>query len=227
MTRTRVGRSTTVTSARVVRLLQNTGALVRAVWQGCPEEGLPPVRTLRRPGWLGMVRISGEHTDPCEVQAGSETVTDWRSAYTAHGGKDAVANEYFGLPEDFFDPEDDGALDRAVDAIAHLPVVLLSGLHDGMEDGLARTKAQHAGGTDGWALIEAYVRLGLVPPANALYLPHLPAPDRHERLTAYLIAAYLHGACLQAAGQLRGDARMARQLLSLPHTPTASHRGGQ
>ncbi|MER5372733.1 hypothetical protein [Streptomyces sp. NPDC002553] len=221
MTKTPAGRPTTGTSTRVGRLMRNTGAVARAAWQGCPEEGLPPVRKLRRPGWLGLVRISGEHTDPCEVQAGTETVTDWRTAYTAHGGKDPVTNEYFGLPEDFYDPDDDGALDRAVDVIAHLPVVLLSGLYDGMEDGLARTKAQHAGGTDGWDLIEAYVRLGLVPPANVLYLPHVPNPDRTERLTAYLIAAYLHGACRQAAGQLRGDARMARRLLSLPRTPAA------
>ncbi|MFF7953687.1 hypothetical protein [Streptomyces griseorubiginosus] len=220
MTKAPTGRPITGTSARVGRLMRKTGTVARAAWQGCPEEGLPPLRKLRRPGWLGLVRISGEHTDPCEVQAGTETVTDWHTAYTAHGGKDPVANEYYGLPEDFYDPDDDGALDRAVDAIAHLPVVLLSGLYD-VEAGLARTKAQHAGGTDGWDLIEAYVRLGLVPPANVLYLPHVPNPDRTERLTAYLIAAYLHGACRQAAGQLRGDARMVRRLLSLPRTTAA------
>lgn len=145
------------------RLLRRGGAVARATWQGCPEEGLPPVPRLRRPGWLGQVRISGEHTDPCEVQAGTERVSDWRTAYTAHGGKEPVANEYFGLPEDLFDPEDDSALDRAVDAIAHLPVVLLSGLYDGMEDGLARTETQHGASDDRWSLIEAYVRLGLVP----------------------------------------------------------------
>lgn len=152
------------------------------------------------------------------MQAGTETVPDWRTAYTAHGGKDPVANEYYGLPEDLFDPDDD-ARDLAVDAIAHLPAVLLSGLYRGIEDGLARTKAAHVGGTDGWDLKEAYVRLGLVPPANVLYLPHRPDPDRAERLTAYLIAACLHGACRQATGQLRYDARMARRLLSLPRIP--------
>ncbi|MET9109379.1 hypothetical protein [Streptomyces zhihengii] len=221
MTKFPTGRPAPGASARVGHLIGNTRAVARAAWQGCPEEGLPPVQRLRRPGWLGLVRISGEHADPCEVQAGNETVADWRTAYTGHGGKDPVANEYFGLPEDFYDPDDGGALDRAVDAIAHLPVVLLSGLYDGMGHGLARTKEQHAGGTDGWDLIEAYVRLGLVPPANVLYLPQAPNPDRTERLTAYLIAAYLHGACRQAAGQLRGNARTARRLLSLPRTPAA------
>ncbi|MGW3929820.1 hypothetical protein ACWECC_17200 [Streptomyces microflavus] len=209
------------TFPHVGRLLRRTGAVASVAWQGCPEEGLPPVRRLRRPGWLGLVRISGEHTDPCEVQAGTEKVTDWRSAYTAHGGKDPVANEYFGLPEDQFDPDDEGALDRAVKAIAHLPVVLLSGLCDGMEDGLARSEAQHGAADDRWSLIEAYVRLGLVPPANVLYLPHIPDPNRPERLTDYLIAAYLHAACSQATGQLRSDARMVRRLLSQPRTPVA------
>ncbi|MFH8257852.1 hypothetical protein [Streptomyces roseolus] len=220
MTNTPTGRRATAASAHVGRLMRNTGLLARAAWQGCPEEGLPPLRKLRRPGWLGQVRISGEHTDPCEVQAGTETVTDWRTAYTAHGGKLPVANEHYGLPEDIFDPDDDGALDHAADAIAHLPVVLLSGLHVELEYGLARTKAQYAaGGTDNWDLIEAYVRLGLVPPANVLSLPYLPNPDRAERLTAYLIAAYLHGTCRQVVGELRYDARMARRLLSLPRTP--------
>ncbi|MGC5263920.1 hypothetical protein ACPXCO_23160 [Streptomyces cyaneofuscatus] len=155
------------------------------------------------------------------MQAGTEEVTDWRSAYTAHGGKDPVANEYFGLPEDQFEPDDENAMDRAVDAIAHLPVVLLSGLYDGMEDGLARSKAQHGSGDDRWSMIEAYVRLGLVPPADILYLPHIADPARPERLTAYLIAAYLHAACRQATGQLRSDARMVRRLLSQPRTPVA------
>jgi len=205
----------------VGRLLRRADAVARAAWQGCPEEGLPPVRRLRRPGWLGLVRISGEHTDPWEVQAGTEKVTDWRTAYTAHGGKDPVANEYFGLPEGLFDPDDDGARDRAADAIAHLPVVLLSGLYDGMEDGLARTVSQYGSGDDRWSLIEAYVRLGLVPPANILYLPHTADPARPGRLTAYLTAAYLRGACHQAAGQLRSDALMVRRLLSQPRTPVA------
>ncbi|MFC8022007.1 hypothetical protein [[Kitasatospora] papulosa] len=221
MTKSTAARPATSPSHGAGRLMRRTGAVVRAAWQGCPEEGLPPIRMLRRPGWLGQVRISGEHTDPCEVQAGTEQVTDWRTAYTAHGGKDPIENEYFGLPEDLFDPEDDGALDRAVDAIAHLPVVLLSGLYDGMEDGLARTEAQYRRGADRWALLEAYVRLGLVPPANVLHLPHTPHPARPERLTAYLIAAYLHGACRQAAGQLRGDARMVWRLLFQPRTPVA------
>ncbi|RNG14796.1 hypothetical protein [Streptomyces botrytidirepellens] len=209
------------TSPHLGHLLRRAGAVARAAWHGYPEEGLPPVRDLRRPGWLGLVRISGEHTDPCEVQAGTEQVTDWRTAYTAHGGKDPVANEYFGLPEDLLDPDDDGALDRAVDAIAHLPVVLLSGLYDGMEHGLARTEAQHRDGLDRWSLIEAYVRLGLLPPANVLYLPQTPDSARSGRLTAYLIAAYLRATCDQAAGQLRSDVRMVRRLLSQPRTSVA------
>lgn len=208
-------------SPHLGRLLRRGGAIARAAWQGCPEEGLPPVRRLRRPVWLGQVRISGEHTDPCEVQAGTEKVTDWRTAYTAHGGKEPVANEYFGLPEDVLDPDDDRALDRAVDAIAHLPVVLLTGLGEGMEDGLARSETYHGAGDDRWSLIEAYVRLDLVPPANVLYLPHIPDPARPERLTAYLIAAYLRAASHQATGQLRSDGRMVRRLLSQPRTPAA------
>ncbi|MFI5864757.1 hypothetical protein [Streptomyces sp. NPDC051546] len=221
MTKITADRPTTNPSSPVGRLLRRTGAVARAAWQGYPEEGLPPVRMLRRPGWLGHVRISGEHTDPCEVQAGTETVADWRTAYTPHGGKDPIENAYFGLPEDLFDPDDDGALERAADAIAHLPVVLLSGLYDEMEDGLARTEAQHRRGADRWSLIEAYVRLGLVPPANVLYLPQTPDPARPERLTAYLIAAYLFGACRQTAGQLRSDTRMAQRLLTQPRTPAA------
>lgn len=208
-------------SPRDGRMLRRAQAVARAAWQGCPEEGLPPVRRLRRPGWLGQVRISGEHTDPCEVQAGTEKVTDWRTAYTAHGGKNPVANEYFGLPEDLFDPDDDSALDRAVDAIAHLPVVLLTGLYDGVEDGLARSETQGGAGEDRWSLIEAYVRLGLVPPANVLYLPHIPDPARPEHLTGYLIAAYARAACHQATGQLRSDGRMVRRLLSQPRTTVA------
>ncbi|WP_440581060.1 hypothetical protein [Streptomyces sp. PT19] len=205
----------------VGRVMRSAGVIARAAWQGCPEEGLPPVRLLRRPGWLGQVRISGENVDPCEVQAGTEKVTDWRTAYTAHGGKDPIENEYFGLPEDLFDPEDDGALDRAVGAIAHPPVVLLSGLYDGMENGLARAEAQYRRGADQWALLEAYVRLGLVPPANVLNLPHTPHADRPERLTAYLVAAHVHGARRQVAGHLRGEARMVRRLLVQPRTPVA------
>jgi hypothetical protein len=208
-------------SPQVGRLLRRTGAIARAAWQGCPEEGLPPVRRLRRPGWLGQVPISGDHTDPGEAHAGTAKVTDWRTAYTAHGGKDPVANEYFGLPEDLFDPDDDGALDRAADAIDRLPVVLLSGLFDGLENGLARTEAQYGDRDDRWSLIEAYVRLGLVPPANVLYLPHTPDPTRPDRLTAYLTAAYVRAACHQAAGQLRSDARMVWRLLSRPRTPVA------
>jgi hypothetical protein len=221
MTKTTARRPVPGLPPHVGRMLRRAGAVASAAWQGCPEEGLPPVRMLRQPGWLGQVRISGEHTDPCAVQAGAEKVTDWRSAYTAHGDKDPIENEYFGLPENLFDPEDDNALDRAVEAIAHLPVVLLSGLYDEMENGLARSEAQHGGGEDRWSLIEAYVRLGLVPPANVLYLPHIPDPNRPERLTAYLIAAYLRAACHQANGQLRSDGRMARRLLSQPRTPVA------
>ncbi|WP_234329461.1 MULTISPECIES: hypothetical protein [unclassified Streptomyces] len=173
------------------------------------------MRRLRPPGWLGLVRISGEHTNPCEVQAGTEKDTDWRTAYTAHAGKGPVREDYFGLPEDLFDP-DDGARDRAANTIAHLPVVLLSGLCDGREDGLARTGERHGGR---WSLIEAYVRLGPVPPASILYRPHNPDRARSERLTAYLIAAYLCGACHEAAGQLRSDARMVRRSLpSAPHS---------
>ncbi|MFJ5952609.1 hypothetical protein [Streptomyces noursei] len=220
MMKTTVDRPGHGQTPRAGRRMRRAGAIARAAWQGCPQEGLPPVRMLRRPSWLGQTRISGEHTDPCDVQGGTETVTDWRYAYTTHGGKHPVANEYFGLPEDLFDADDDGALDRAVEIIAHLPVVLLSGLYDGVESGLARTEAQH-GGADDWPLIEAYVRLGLVPPTNVLYLPHIPDPARPERLTAYLIAAYLHGACHHAATQLRSDARMVQRLLSQPRTPVA------
>lgn len=219
--RTAARRPVSGTSPHAGRLLRGAGAVARAAWQGCPEAGLPPVRRLRRPGWLGLVRISGEHTDPWEVQAGTEKVTDWRTAYTAHGGKDPVANEYFGLPEGLFDPDDDGARDHAADAIAHLPVVLLSGLYDGTEDGLARTESRHGPSDDRWSLIEAYVRLGLVPPANILYLPHTPDPARPGQLTAYLTAAYLYAACHQAAGQLRSDTRMVQRLLSQPRTPAA------
>ncbi|WP_331732115.1 hypothetical protein OG613_47470 (plasmid) [Streptomyces sp. NBC_00015] len=209
------------TTPHLGRLLRRTGAVTRAARHGCPEEGLPPVRQLQRPGWLGLVRISGEHADPCEVQAGTEKVTDWRTAYTAHGGKAPVTNEYFGLPECLFDPDDEGALDRAATYIDHLPVVLLSGLYDGMENGLALTEKQHGRSDERWSLIEAYVRFGLVPPASILYLPHSADPARPERLTAYLIAAYLRGASHQAAGQLRSNARMVRRLLSQPRTPAA------
>ncbi|WP_351225992.1 hypothetical protein [Streptomyces sp. NPDC002133] len=116
-------------------------AVLRAARQGCPEEGLPPVRFLRHTGWLGRVRISGEETDPCEVQAGRTQVADWRSAYTAHGGKHPAENEYLGLPEDVLDPDDDTAQDRAVAAIKHLPVVFLSGLYH-CEQGLSRHRAR-------------------------------------------------------------------------------------
>ncbi|MEV6400868.1 hypothetical protein AB0M39_39855 [Streptomyces sp. NPDC051907] len=177
------------------------------------------MRLLRPPGWLGRVRISGEHTDPCEVQAGREKVPDWREAYTAHGGKEPARNEYFGLPEDLLDPDDPGAVDRVVDAIAHLPVVLLSGLADGLEDGLALADSEHRGSDDCWSLIEAYVRLGLVPPAHILPLPHKPDPARTERMTAYLIAAYLRGACHEATAQLRSDARTGWRALSQPPAP--------
>ncbi|MEU9470843.1 hypothetical protein AB0D78_30360 [Streptomyces avermitilis] len=51
-----------------------------------------------------------------------------------------------------------------------------------------------------------------VPPAD---------PARPERLTAYLIAAYLRAASHQTAGQLRSNARMVRRLLSQPRTPVA------
>ncbi|MER5889663.1 hypothetical protein ABT160_38050 [Streptomyces sp. NPDC001941] len=223
MAKTPTGFSTTETSARVGRLIRQTGAVTRALWQGCPEEGLPPVRKLQWASWLGRVRISGEDTDPCAVQAGTMTVTDWRTAYTAHGGKVPVVNEYYGLPDDLHDPDDDGAWDRAVDSIAHLPVVLLSGLFHGMEDGLARAETQREGGTDSWDLIEAYARLGLVPPANILNPPHLPSQDRTEQLTSYLIAAYLYGARRHATAQLRSDVHMARRLLSLPSSPSAPH----
>ena len=204
------------------RLLRRVGTVACVTWQGCQEEGLPPVRRLRRPGWLGQARISGEHTDPCDVQNGTVMVPDWRTACTAHGGKDPVANEYFGLPEDWIDPDDDSAFDRAVDAIAHLPVVLLSDLDNGMEEGLARTQPWYqGGGEDQWSLIEAYVRLGMVPPASILSLPHTPDPTRSDRLTAYLIAAYLRAACHVVTGDLRSRAQSVWRLLSKPDTPVA------
>ncbi|MGP3950855.1 hypothetical protein [Streptomyces sp. 7N604] len=182
--------------------------MLRAAWKGCPDEDLPPVRALRRPGWLGRVRISGEHTDPCDVQAGCVQVEDWHTAYTALGGKEPAKNEYFGLPEDLFDPDDETAEDRTVAAIDHLPVAFLTGLYEG-EQGLSLTKRDYWTGEDHWSLIEAYVRLGLLPPVHVLFLPRTPDLPRSEQLTTYLIAAYLRAACHQVAGQLRYDMRSA------------------
>ncbi|MFE7778428.1 hypothetical protein ACFU5O_31995 [Streptomyces sp. NPDC057445] len=184
-----------------------------AASHGCQDEGLPPVRFLRQPGWLGRARISGEEVDPCDVQAGRTQVAAWHSAHIAHGGKLPARNEYFGLPEDLLDPDDDTALGRAVAAISHLPVVFLTGLYEG-EQGLSRTRDDYWGREDDWSIIEAYVRLGILPPARLLSLPIKSDLPRSPKLTAYLMAAYVRAACHQAVGHLRSEARMAQRTLA-------------
>ncbi|MGZ2361481.1 hypothetical protein LRE75_33185 [Streptomyces sp. 372A] len=117
------------------------------------------------------------------------------------------------------DDGDEKALDRSVDAIAHLPALLFGGLYSGLGNGFAQTRAQHAGDTDGRDLIEADVRLDLLPSANALYLPHPPDLGRAEGLTAYLVTASAQGADRPSVSQPCADARMTQQLPLLRTNP--------
>ncbi|MEU0214988.1 hypothetical protein ABZ281_07605 [Streptomyces sp. NPDC006265] len=152
-------------------------------WSYIPEPDRIPVEELK--GLAGRhVHFVGEFDDPWDVYTHEVALNDWRQHYTNFSrDKQPVENSYFSI-SDALDIE----WDEAAELIADLPVCFV--MTGDMELGLCPT-SRDAGWQ--WSLIEAFTRLGVLPPTNDLYLPDRMDIPRSPELIRYLMAAFRAG----------------------------------
>ncbi|MFC8428578.1 hypothetical protein [Streptomyces sp. NPDC057253] len=150
-------------------------------WCHVPEPDRIPVETLQALAGR-QVHFVGEFEDPWDVYTRKVFLNDWREHYTRFGRKDKapVENSYFGMSEAF-----DIEWPEAAEIIDDLPVCFV--MAGDMELGLCPTSK--AEGWQ-WSLIEAFTRLGMLPPSNDLYLPDRMDLPRSPELVRYLLEAF-------------------------------------
>jgi hypothetical protein len=153
-------------------------------WAEVPEPGRIPVEELQ--GFAGrQVHFVGEFEDPWAVYTHTVDLHDWREHYTRFGKTDKVPveNSYFSV-SDMLDIEWNEMAERVDD----LPVcVVMSG---DMEMGLCPTSLEEGWQ---WSLVEAFTRLGVLPPTNDLYLSERMDLPRSPELVRYLLEAFRAG----------------------------------
>jgi hypothetical protein len=131
------------------------------------------------------VHFVGEFDDPWAVYTHTVDLHDWREHYTRFGKTDKVPieNSYFSVSE-LLDIEWNEMAERVDD----LPVcVVMSG---DLEMGLCPTSLEEGWQ---WSLIEAFTRLGVLPPTNDLYLSERMDLPRSPELVRYLLEAFRAG----------------------------------
>jgi hypothetical protein len=152
-------------------------------WSHVPEPERVPVEMLQ--GLAGRhVHFVGEFEDPWDIYTHVVTLNDWRQHYTNFSrDKRPVENSYFSI-SDTLDIE----WDEAAELIADLPVCFV--MAGDMELGLCPTSRDEGWQ---WSLIEAFTRLGALPPTNELYLPDRMDIPRSPELIRYLLDAFRAG----------------------------------
>ncbi|MGD6750396.1 hypothetical protein [Streptomyces sp. BH105] len=133
------------------------------------------------------VHFVGEFDDPWDIATRRVLLNDWRERYTVFGssGKTPAENSYFSFSE-LLDMEI--GWPEMAERIEDLSVcVVLSG---DMELGLCPTDLDTGWQ---WSLIEAFTRLGMLPPTDELYLPERMDIRRDPELIRYLMAAFRAG----------------------------------
>ncbi|WP_063729027.1 hypothetical protein [Streptomyces sp. RTd22] len=133
------------------------------------------------------VRFVGEFLDPYEIASGKEVLPDWRDAYFVIGDKSKAPaeNSYF-----YISDETDLEWEEAAALIEDLPVCLVI-THGDMEMGLCPTSIRETGWQ--WSIVEAYTRLGSLPPVEELYLPERLDLPRSAARVQYLTSAFREG----------------------------------
>ncbi|MFK0015698.1 hypothetical protein [Streptomyces sp. NPDC091027] len=152
-------------------------------WSHVPEPGRVPVEELQ--GLAGrQVHFVGEFEDPWDLFTHKVVLNDWREHYTSfNSGKSPAENSYFGISEAF-----DVEWDEAAMRIDDLPVCFV--MAGDMELGLCPTSMEKGWQ---WSLVEAFTRLGVLPPTSEMYLPDEMDIPRSAELTRYLLDAFTAG----------------------------------
>jgi hypothetical protein len=153
-------------------------------WSHVPEPDRIPVEELK-PLAGRHVHFVGEFDDPWDIATGVVTLPDWRERFTNFSSKDKspAENSYFSFGDGI-----EMEWDEMAEAISDLPVCLV--MADEMEMGICPTSK-----VEGWqwSLIEAFTRLGMLPPTNELYLPDRMDVPRSPELVQYLLDAFRAG----------------------------------
>lgn len=153
-------------------------------WSHVPEPERTPVSELK-PLAGRHVHFVGEFDDPWDIATGEVELTNPAEAYMVIGndGDGPMDNSYFSFTWEELELEDMAQI------IADLPVCLVM-THADMETGLCPTEKG-----DGWqwSLVEAFTRLGMVPPVEDYCLSNVLDIPRSPELVAYLVDAYRTG----------------------------------
>ncbi|MFF7750401.1 hypothetical protein ACFZCP_14250 [Streptomyces sp. NPDC007971] len=154
-------------------------------WSHVPEPERTPVTELK-PLAGRHVHFVGEFDDPWDIATGEVELRNPAEEYMVIGndGNGPMDNSYFS-----FSWETEMELEEMAEAISDLPVCLVM-THADMETGLCPTE-KSAGW--GWSLVEAFTRLGMVPPVEDYSLSEVLDIPRSPELVAYLVDAYRVG----------------------------------
>ncbi|MFC4507050.1 MULTISPECIES: hypothetical protein [Streptomyces] len=132
------------------------------------------------------VHFVGEFDDPWDIATGDVELKNPAEAYMVidGNGKAPVDNSYFS-----FSWEVELEMEEMAKVISDLPVCLVV-THADMETGLCPT--EKAPGWQ-WSVVEAFTRLGILPPTNEMHLSDEMDISRSPELITYLVSAFRKG----------------------------------